>query len=596
MLSARPPNRWAESGLLEVGKAIWCFSHTKNLSLVLTLNSRYAYLIAVAYKTSPLIAAVLATLAVTACAPTPFQETGGDGPVAEDQGRVERLTVAVPEDVGPLNIFASHEEPLTELVYDKLLAPSPYTKDPQPWLASEVRQVDPSTWEVDLRDGVTWHDGEAFTADDVVFTFELFQAAPTGRWTHHVSNTPNVERAEVVNEGTVRFTCASPCPFLGSVTLADLPILAEHVWSSVAPDEVRSVTDLPVGTGPYRLVDYDPATGYRFEAYEGYFAGPPLVDELVMPVIEDPSATFTALRTGEIDATSRPVAPELIEQFAATSELGLITTRPLQFPELRLNYERAPFDRPEMRRALMHALDRDELLDTVFLGQGRPSDKGYPHPDAAWANSDLSTPSDPDEARALLEGLGFTDGDGDGVREGPDGPLAYTVYANGGEPTHVRAAELVAEHLRDVGIDARPETLDAGSLADLTESRDYDLQISSISAHGAADPTQFIMSHRSGYLWRAPALPYPEWDALYGQWEAATSVEAASAVLSDMQELFNRQPTSIPLYYPDEHWAFRPETYDGWVESPGYGIVHKWSLLPRQVGRDASAIVEPDPQ
>jgi peptide/nickel transport system substrate-binding protein len=518
------------------------------------------------------------------------QPEAGDG--AGEQ--VERLTVAVPEDVGPLNIFASHEEPLTELVYDKLLAPSPYVAEPQPWLASDVRQVDASTWEVDLRDGVTWHDGEAFTADDVVFTFEFFKAAPTGRWTHHVSDIPTVETVEAVDEGTVRFTCAFACPFFGSVTLADLPIIPEHVWSQVSPDEVREVTDLPVGTGPYRLVAYDPATGYRFEAYEDHFAGEPLVDELIMPVIEDPSTTFTALRTGEIDATSRQVAPELVDQFAASSDLEMITTQPLQFPELRLNYERAPFDQPELRRAISRALDRNELVETVFLGQGRPADKGYPHPDSAWANPELSTPSDPSQARALLDELGFTDSDGDGVREGPDGPLSYTVYADGGEPTHVRAAQLVAEHLQEVGIDARAEGLDAGSLSDLLESRDYDVYVSNITAHGAADPTQFIMSHRSGYLWRAPDIPYPEWDALHEEWKATTTIEERTAKLFEMQALFNRQPTSIPLRYPDQHFAYRPEAYDGWVESPGYGIVHKWSLLPREVARDANAIVESD--
>jgi peptide/nickel transport system substrate-binding protein len=506
------------------------------------------------------------TLGVGACSPA---QTAQPEAVDVAGERVERLTVAIPEDVGPLNIFASHEEPLTELVYDKLLAPSPYVDQPQPWLASEVRQVDPSTWEVDLRHGISWHDGEAFTAEDVVFTFEFFKAAPTGRWTHHVSDIPTVETVTAIDEDTVRFTCAFPCPFFGSVTLADLPIVPEHV-------------------------DYDPATGYRFEAYEEYFADAPLVDELVMPVIEDASTAFTALRTGEIDATSRPVPPELIDQFAASDELGLVTTQPLQFPELRLNYERAPFDEPRFRRAISRALDRDELLETVFLKEGRPADKGYPHPDSAFANPHLSTPYDPDEARAVLNDLGFVDGDGDGVRERRDGPLSYTIYADGGEPTHVRAAQLVTESLREVGVDAHAEGLDAGSLSDLLESRDYDIYVGSITAHGAADPTQFIMSHRSGYLWRAPDIPYPEWDALFEAWKATTTIADRTDKLFEMQALFNRQPTSIPLAYPDEHYAYRIDAYEGWAESPGYGIVHKWSLLPREVARDANAVVEPD--
>ena len=78
---------------------------------------------------------------------------------------------------------------------------------------------------------------------------------------------------------------------------------------------------------------------------------------------------------------------------------------------------------------------------------------------------------------------------------------------------------------------------------------------------------------------------------LFERWGATTTTEDRLAVLQDMQTLFNRQPTSIPLYYPDDHWAFRSDRFAGWVESPGHGIVHKWSLLPPQVGRDAHAVV-----
>jgi peptide/nickel transport system substrate-binding protein len=508
------------------------------------------------------------------------------GPVTAD-----RLTIALTEDKGPLNIFVGQTDQFAELVYDKLLAPSPYVDEPKPWLATAVRQVSPTVWEADLRDDVRWHDGEAFDAADVAFSFDYMKKAPTGRWTHHVSDIPTIDSVVAVTPTQVRFTCAFACPELGTVTLADLPIIPEHVWSAVPPEQAKEVTALPVGTGPYRLVSYDSTAGYRFEANPDYFAGAPVVRELVMPVIADPSATFTALRTGEIDATTRQLAPELIDQFTGTGEIGVLRTAPLFFPELRINYERAPFDQPEFRTAMSRALDRDQMLSTVFLGRGRPSTQGYPHPDAPFANPTLSTPTDPAQAAALLDGLGFADADGDGVREGPNGPLAFTIHVNGGEPVSVRAAELVAEDLREVGIGAAVEGLDAGSVAALSTSREYDLLIGSIGAHGVADPTQFIMSHRSGYLWKAPKLPYPEWDALFERWKATTTNVDRLGVLSEMQVLFNRQPTSIPLLYPDEYWAFRADRFAGWVESPGYGIVHKWSLLPADVGRDAGAVV-----
>ncbi|MGH9039750.1 MAG: ABC transporter substrate-binding protein [Acidimicrobiia bacterium] len=508
---------------------------------------------------------------------------------ASQGGRVSQLRVSVPLDVGPLNIFTSSDSALNELVYDQLLAPSPYVEEPQPWLAESVRALDPSTWELTLRDDVEWHDGEPFTADDVRFTMEYFKVAPSGTFTHHVSEVPTISRAEVLGPHAIRLTCAFPCPDLGRITLAFIPILPEHVWAGVT--EPTKHTALPVGTGPYRLVSYSQARGYRFEANERYFGGRPRVDELVMPIIEDPSTTFTALRTGEIDAAARGVAPELVDDFSGRAGIKVVKTSPLQFLELRFNYQRAPFDVPEFRHALSLAVDREEILDDVLLGQGRPAVNGYPHPDSPWTKPGLSTPFDRQEARRVLDEAGFNDGDGDGVREGRDGrPLAFTVKVSGAEPTHVRAAQLVTGHLAAVGVRVEPVTLDAGAIATLFKTRDFDLSVSTIGAHGVADPTQFIMSHRSGYLWDAPEIPYPEFDALFEEWKATTTIEARTPVLFRMQELFNRQPTSVPLVYPDENWAFRPEGYDGWVESPSYGIVHKWSFLPVATGRRVNAI------
>lgn len=537
------------------------------------------------------LALITAACASDPSASTPEQADAKAVSGPEAPTEVAKLTVAVAEDVGPINIFASHEEPLTELVYDKLLSPSPYVDEPQPWLATSVTALDASTWEVKLRDDVRWHDGEPFTAADVEFTFNYFKEAPTGRWTHHVSEIPQIDVIDAVDDTTVRFECAFACPFLGRVTLADLPIIPAHVWGDVA--DPKTFTELPIGTGPYRLVSYTAENGYRFEAHDDYFAGAPVVAELDMPIIADPSAAFTALQTGEVDAVARGVAPELLNQFRGDSGIDVVTTSPLQFLELRLNYERSPFDDPAVRLAMSRAVDRDELLEVVILGQGRPSTTGYPHPDSPWTNPHLATPTDPDDAKDLLDEAGYDDTDDDGVRESADGaPLSFEIKVLGSEPTHVRAAELVAEHLGEVGFDVSVRPQDAGAMSGLFKSRDFDTSLGQITAHGLADPTQFIMSHRSGYLWRSPDVAYPEWEALFEEWKAASTIEDRTEVSFRMQELFNAQPTSIPLVYPDENWAYRPDAYTGWVESPGYGIVHKWSFLPLDVGREANAVAQ----
>lgn len=497
----------------------------------------------------------------------------------------ENLVVSIARDPGsPLNIYATSDsafDPLVELVYDKLFAPSPYVNDTQPWLAQNATQIDHSTWLVKLRSGVQWHDGKPFTAQDVQFTFEYYRDGPPNRHSHHVSEAPRIDNIVVVDNQTVRFECGYPCPTLDRITFADLPVLPKHVWEGIS--EPRTNTNLPVGTGPYKLVEYVPGGHLRFVANEEYFAGAPLIKELTVPIIKDPSTTFIALRTGEIDVAARPVPPELLAVFQNSEDIRTIKTSPLSLVEIRMNFEKEPFSNPDFRRALSSAVDREELVEVILLGQGRPGGQGYPHPESPWTSPNLNTPFNQTESIAILDGLQYVDRNGDGIREMPDGtPLRYTMKVTASEPTWIRAAELVAKQLSEVGISIEVVTLEEGAIAQLFSSRDFDLYINNIGPHGVADPDQFVMSHRSGYLWKA-GLEYPEWDMLFEEYQTTTSVDSRKQVLFKMQQLFNEQPTAIVLWYPEENWAYRPASYDSWQESRGYGIFHKWSLLPQDV-------------
>jgi peptide/nickel transport system substrate-binding protein len=499
---------------------------------------------------------------------------------------ISKLNIAIPKDSGTLNIYtsSSSSDYLVGLVFDKLFAPSPYVDEPQPWLAKSAEQLDTLTWEVKLREGIKWHDGTPFTAEDVKFTFEQFRDGSPNRHTHHMSQVPRVDEIEAVDPLTVRLKCGYPCPTLDSITLADLPILPKHIWESV--ENPRKYTEMPVGTGPYKLVEYQADQFYKFEANTEYFKGRPLVDTLIMPVIKDPSSTFNALRSGEVDVAARGVPPELLDTFKNLPDMKVIQTSPLSLVEIRINYEKEPFNQPKFRQALSLAVHREHITETILLGQGRPGIKGYPHPDSPWTNPDLSTPLNKSKAEQLLNDLQFTDQNGDGIRENTDGkPLQFTIKVASTEPTWIRSAEMVQKQLAEVGIDATVQTLDPGAIGKLFRSREFDMYINSISPHGVADPDQFVMSHRSGYLWKK-GLAYPEMESLIEEWMQADNVPDRKEVLFDMQELFNSQPTSIVLYYPDENYAFNQKAYSEWTESLGYGIVHKYSFLSPQVRKE----------
>ena len=496
------------------------------------------------------------------------------------QARVRSLTIAIPRDTGPLNLYSndSSADYLAELVFDKLLAPSPYVDKPIPGLAESATQLDPLTWSVTLRDGVTWHDGKPFTAEDVKFTYESYRDGSPNRHTHHVNAVPKIDRIIIDGPRTVRFVCNYPCPTLGPVTFADLPILPKHIWEHVK--EPQTYKGLPIGTGPYKLVELRSDQLYRFQANASYFMGRPLVDELVMPIIPDANAAFTALRTGEIDIAVRDVPPELRAELGRDPSIKTVRTEPLSVVELHLNFERVPFDRPEFRRALSLMIDRQAIVDTVLLGEGRPGTQSYNHPDSPWTKPGLSTPFDRAAAAKLLDELQFVDRNHDGVRETPAGqPLAFTTAVASNEPVWIRVIQMVAKQAQAVGIKLTVQPLDPGAVFGLFYSRQFDTYLSQNGPHGVADPDMFIMGHLGGSLWK-PGVPYPALESLLDAWKKTTDVESRKQVSFKIQELFSRQPTAIALYYPTATFAYRPAAYDNWVESPGFGIVHKWSFLP----------------
>ena len=491
--------------------------------------------------------------------------------------QVEQLIIGVPSDAGPLNIYTTSVDFMTDLVFDKLFGPSPYVDDPQPALAESATQIDDFTWQVKVKEGITWHDGTPFTAEDVKFTYEYYRDGPQNRHTHHVNEVPSISTIEIVEENTLEFVCEYACPSLQTITFADLPILAKHIWEKV--ENPREFTDLAVGTGPYKLVEYVPDQYYKFEANENYFHGQPTVKTLYMPIITDQTAMFNSLRAGEIDVAAKSTPAELLSSFDNAGDFRIQRTDELTIIQLVQNYYKAPFDNEQFRAAMSFAIDREDITDTILLGHGRAGLQGYPHPDSPWTNPNNSQAYDPAKANTILDELGYKDNNSDGVRENADGsPLALELIVTSAEPAWIRAAELMIDDYAQIGITLTVSVLDPSTVSARSSEKNYDFMISSIGAHGVGDPDQFIMSHRSGYLWKKD-MPYPAMDTLIQEWMDTTTIEGRKEVSFKMQELYNQQPTAIALYYPEQNWAYNAKKFDSWIESPGFGIVHKYSFL-----------------
>lgn len=496
--------------------------------------------------------------------------------------RAAPLRVAISQDVSNVTPYSPQlPETLLELVYDKLASPSPYLGNARPWLATAIvpEGDDGRAWRIDVRDGVRWHDGKAFTAADVAFTLRYYRDGVANRWTHHVSEVPKLTAITQIDRLSLRVGCELPCPLFDKVTAADIVILPEHLWRSVKhPHLYRGPV---IGTGPYRLAELRRGRFLRLEANASYFAGTPRVKSIVVSFIRNAATAFAALRADELDLVAAQVPPELSASLARRPGLALkrAGNKPVNGVEMRLNIDRHPFSDPDFRRALALAVSPGEVLRRVALGQGVTG--VFPATASAWTLPGLRQPSDdPAGAAAILDAKGFRDRDGDGFRETHRGAkLRLSIKVATVEPLHHRAAQVVSRQLKAAGLDARVDLVDPARLRSLFTTRQFDLVIADLPPHNLADPDQFMQQAvMGGYLSR-DGKSYPELDALIHEWHMATTAEARIRAGHALQELHSRAPATLMLYFPMPHFAYRPKAFDDWRFVAGMGVFHKWSLV-----------------
>lgn len=479
---------------------------------------------------------------------------------------------------------------LIMMVYDTLFW-SANDDEPDPWLAeTAVPNEDFTTWQVTLRPGITWHDGEPLTAEDVAFTFEYFEASGLpGRYAHHTFDQPHFVGAEVIDELTIDISFEAPLSTFTYLPGGDLPIIPKHIWESI--EKPAAATEmLPIGSGPYKLVEIVPDELYRFEANNDYFLGAPAVAAIDMPIITAPPAAWAALEAGQVDFVARDVAPPLVAKFSGDDNFTVARGTHMTSINMFFNTRRPLLGDAAVRKAIAMAMDKQALVDTILLGNGRVGNDNFVHPDSPWALPDGAHQFDPEAAAALLDDAGYTEFNDAGIRLSPEGqPLSFEVLAPSTAPLIQRAIQLVAEQMLPLGIELRIEALDVPTIRQRRLPAlefDYDIFLQPLESHTHADPDglyYFFHSPGKGVGGIFSAYRNPAFDALAEEAAVTIDLDERAEMLYDMQRMLAEDVPAIVLYYPDGIYAYRTETYNGWVVEPGHGAFTKRSFLPQTV-------------
>lgn len=514
---------------------------------------------------------------------------------------VDQLNVALNKGEGFLNPYTYVSETgywMTHLVYDSLFILDEHLNI-TPWLVEEHEYDEATlTYTFKLHDGVTFHDGEKLTADDVKFTYDYLVAHPKSRFSQPAAVISNIT---VVDELTLTMTLSQASADFLDKPLCEMAILPEHIWSKVEdPDSC----DNNIGSGVFKVTEMVDGEYYILEKNENYWNGTVAVDMLYMPIITDASTRQTALLTGELDATTANLSAEVIEEFTSSGKFDIYQGAGFPSTMMYFNCDRAPFDNVEFRKALSLAIDRKDIVDTVMLGYATPGTNSHVHPAKSYYDASVEEPGfDLAAAAAILDDLGYVDTDGDGIREMDGQNLNFTIYAYASSTPRIRIAELMKAWWAEIGIGLEISALDMDTVDNIVWPgyvSAHDLEYDMVMWGWGASTMSAGYANR---LWHSDleigssnvgAFGSADVDAVLEKVAAEIDPAARDQHMKDLQKVLVDNYPAYVFYYADLVYACS-QKYDGWVFQDGAGIMHvKSFLLDGAEGEKAPDLADED--
>ncbi|WP_282947992.1 ABC transporter substrate-binding protein [Cellulomonas endometrii] len=361
--------------------------------------------------------------------------------------------------------------------------------DPVPLLGTDYTwNEDGTELQVTLRDDAAWTDGEPFTADDVVFTFDLLASTPA------INNVGYAGTATATDDTHVTFTFDAPAFVQGPDVLASVPIVPEHLWADVDP--TSDVVEDPVGTGAYTLGDFKPQA-FTYTANPDYWGGEPAVTTIRFLSLSGNTAGADGIANGTIDWQTGPVPDiqNVAENFpgydtltAAQSQMVLATCSSV---ELGCS---GPQTDPAVRHALYLAMDRTQLNQLAFEETASEISPTFAltSTQESWISSAVEEPvapekADPEGAAAVLEAAGWVKGS-DGIYAKDGQKLTVTVEVVTGWTDYITAVQTIAQQAKAAGIDLQTAQSSWNEWTERRTQGNFQLAIDSLWQGPAPDP------------------------------------------------------------------------------------------------------------
>ncbi|MBO6777900.1 MAG: ABC transporter substrate-binding protein [Marinibacterium sp.] len=434
-----------------------------------------------------------------------------------------------------------------------------------PGLAVSYELLSNNLIELKIREGVKFHNGDDMTVEDVLFSLQaMIKVMHDARIERSKEFFGNITRAEAIDDTTIRVYAKKPEPLMELILAAQQSMIVpkDYLMGLTGRPDVDESSDYiafglaPVGTGPYRVAEFTPATRIVYERFEDYWGEPAPYERVTVRQIAELAPRITALVNGEVDLITNvpPDQLDVINSNPSFKAVGGVT------PLFHIIYFGPEGDivTPELRQAMVKSVDRNLLNEALWLGEAVvPNTHTYPNYGEFYTPDIMTFDYDPDGAAKIIADNGL---------EGTTIPFIThpTYYTNG-----LLAAQAMQEMWREVGLNV-----------ELSVTESWEGWGSKDTMANWSNPMYFADPHGSfGKMWApegagmtrgfwTPSIGMDEWGKMYDAFRFETDVATRNERFADLMEVVKNDAPFLVLYQPFESWGMRADL--DWAPYPGH--------------------------
>jgi peptide/nickel transport system substrate-binding protein len=489
------------------------------------------------------------------------------------------------DTINPIKALNGSEYEFLGLNYDLAIDFALNDLAPVPNLVTKWSHSDDyQTWTYTIRSDAKWQDGQALTANDIAWTYDFMVKNQISAFSSYFPFTESVTAPDAT---TVVWTTSQPT--LAPTYPPWVYILPEHIWGKLTVAEAKKYSEVPVvGSGPFQLVEWKKGQFWKFRANDAYWKGAPHIQTLVFRLFDNAEAMVAALKKGEVDFIDN-IPADLFNSLKGADGIAQNITSPTTFDQMSFNMlpngqkpqndggpastANPALQDKNVRLAIAHAIDKQELIDKALGGHGVPGTGIVPSGFAQYhwePSADQTIGFDIPEANKILDDAGYTMGP-DGVRLDPNNgnkPLVFRFFLLTSQPQEIKQAPFIKGWLKQIGIQINTQVMTEGKFVDNWLANDFDMYMWGWGPD--PDPDFIVSTFTSGQCdsWSDTCYQNPQYDALYEQQRVATDPTERKKLLDQMQQIVYEDIPEVVVYYAENLQAYRTDRWTGYVNQP----------------------------